>query len=235
MSISNLLQLLIPLREVEHITEIEVGQVFVAGTFRPSSLRKPVTLINFAAKQLLAVGLVWMVGMIPVARWVEGNYGDLATHQSKFVAINSSLDMLAITTWNLYMWRRSKQVKTLLRLLDEIDQFNGILQSVNVLQELATTRGGVSKPDLDVLKVLQLTRQNLLAALQVDRLLRKYRDSDSLHRSLVQEIESNLAALQQLRTYQELNDYGQLLHQACEIGLNVYQELQTMECEQTVV
>jgi hypothetical protein len=234
MHTSNVLQLLIPLREIEHVTEIEVGQVFVAGTFRPSALLRPVTVINFAAKQLLVVGLVWMVGMIPVARWVEGNYGDLAIHQQKFITINSSIDALVVTGWNLYMWRRNRRVKTLLRLLDEIDQFNRILKSVSVVQELATARGGVSKPDLEVQRVLQLTRQNLLAALQVDRLLRKYRDSDSLHRSLVQEIESNLADLQQLRTYQELNDYGQLLHQACQIGLNVYQELQTMEQEQVL-
>jgi hypothetical protein len=235
MQTSNVLQLLIPLREIEHVTEIEVGQVFVAGTFRPSALLRPTTIINFAAKQLLAIGLVWMVGMIPVARWVESNYGELPVHQQKFIAINSSLDALVITGWNLYMWRRSKQVKTLLRLLDEIDQFNRILQSVNVVQELATARGGMSKPDLEVQRVLQLTRQNLLAALQVDRLLRKYRDSNSLHQSLVQEIESNLADLQQLRTYKELNDYGQLLHQACQIGLNVYQELQAIEQEQIPV
>jgi hypothetical protein len=228
MTTSNILQLLIPLREIEHLTELEVGEVFVSRTYRTSALKRPVPLLNFCAKQLLAVGLVWMVGMIPVGRWMEGNYGPIDENQQAFVAINSSIDLTVITGWNLYMWQRRKRVKTLLRLLDEVDQFNRIIQSVNVVKELAVARGDVGSPDSEVMRVLQLTRQSLLAGLQVDRLLRAYQDSHPIQRSLVQEIETNLADLQELRTHQELDDYGQLLHQACQIGTSVYKELQSL-------
>jgi hypothetical protein len=228
MTTSNILQLMIPLREIEHLTELEVGEVFVSRTYRISALKRPMPLLNFCAKQLLAVGLVWMVGMIPVGRWIEGNYGPIDDHQQQFVAINSSIDLTVITGWNLYMWRRRKRIKTLLRLLDEVDQFNRIIQSVNVVQELSVARGDMGSPDGEVMRVLQLTRQSLLAGLQVDRLLRAYQDSHPIQRSLVQEIETNLADLQELRTHRELDDYGQLLHQACQIGTSVYQELQEL-------
>lgn len=229
MTTSNILQLLIPLREIEHLTELEVGEVFVSRTYRTSALKRPMPLLNFCAKQLLAIGLVWMVGMIPVGRWVEGNYGPIDDHQQQFVAINSSIDLTVITGWNLYMWRRRKRVKTLLRLLDEVDQFNRIIQSVNVVKELSVARGDVGSPDSEVMRVLQLTRQSLMSALQVDRLLRDYQDSHPIQRSLIQEIETNLADLQELRTHQELDDYGQLLHQACQIGTSVYKELQELK------
>jgi hypothetical protein len=228
MTTSNILQLLIPLREIEHLTELEVGEVFVARTYRTTALKRPIPLLNFCAKQLLAVGLVWMMGMIPVARWIEGNYGALDDHPQEFVAINSSIDFTVISVWNLYMWRRRKRIKTLLRLLDEVDQFNRIIQSVNVVRELSLARGEDPSPNSEVLRVLQLTRQSLLAGLQVDRLLRAYQDSHHIQRSLVQEIETNLADLQELRTHRELDDYGQLLHQACQIGTSVYQELQEL-------
>jgi hypothetical protein len=228
MTTSNILQLLIPLREIEHLTELEVGEVFVASTYRTSALKRPIPLLNFCAKQLLAVGLVWMTGMIPVARWVESNQGQIDENQQVFVAINSSIDLTVITCWNLYMWRRRQQMKTLLRLLDEVDQFNRIIQSVNVVRELSVARGDVASLDVEVLRVLQLTRQSLLAGLQVDRLLRAYQDSHHIQRSLVQEIETNLADLQELRTHRELDDYGQLLHQACQIGTSVYKELQEL-------
>lgn len=226
MNNSNILQLLIPLREIEHLTKLEVGEVFVARTYRISALKRPLLLMNFCAKQLLAVGLVWMMGMIPVGRWMEGNYGPIDENPQVFVAINSSIDLTVVAGWNLYMWQRRKRIKTLLRLLDEVDQFNRIIQSVNVVKELSVAQGDANSPDHEVVRVLQLTRRSLLAGLQVDRLLRSYQDSHSIQGSLVQEIETNLADLQELRTHQELNDYGQLLHQACQIGISVYQELQ---------
>jgi hypothetical protein len=228
MTTSNILQLLIPLREIEHLTELEVGEVFVARTYRASALKRPMPLLNFCAKQLLAAGLVWMVGMIPVARWIESNQGAIDENQQAFVAINSSIDLTVVTGWNLYMWRRRKRIKILLRLLDEVDQFNRIIQSVNVVRELSVARGDVGSPDGEVLRILQLTRQSLLAGLQVDRLLRAYQNSHHIQRSLVQEIETNLADLQELRTHRELDDYGQLLHQACQIGTSVYIELQEL-------
>jgi hypothetical protein len=228
MTTSNVLQLLIPIREVEHLTELEVGEVFVNRTYRTTALKRPMPLLNFCAKQLLALGLIWMTGMIPVARWIEGSYGPLDDHQQEFVAINSSIDLTIITCWNLYMWRRQKRIKTLLRLLDEVDKFNRIIQSVNVVRELAVARGEAADLDGEVLRVLQLTRQSLLAGLQVDRLLRAYQDSRHIQRSLVQEIETNLTDLQELRTHRELDDYGQLLHQACQIGTSIYKELQEL-------
>ena len=100
MTTSNILQLLIPLREIEHLTELEVGEVFVSRTYRTSALKRPMPLLNFCAKQLLAVGLVWMVGMIPVGRWMEGNYGPIDENQQAFVAINSSIDLTVITGWD---------------------------------------------------------------------------------------------------------------------------------------
>jgi hypothetical protein len=228
MTTSNILQLLIPIREVEHLTELEIGEVFVASTYRTTSLKRPMPMLNFCAKQILAIGLVWMLGMIPVARWIESSYGPLDDHQQEFVAINSSIDLTIITCWNLYMWRRQKRIKTLLRLLDEVDKFNRIIQSVNVVRELAVARGEAADLDGEVLRVLQLTRQSLLAGLQVDRLLRAYQDSRHIQRSLVQEIETNLTDLQELRTHRELDDYGQLLHQACQIGTSIYKELQEL-------
>jgi hypothetical protein len=158
MTTSNILQLLIPLREIEHLTELEVGEVFVSRTYRTSALKRPMPLLNFCAKQLLAVGLVWMVGMIPVGRWVEGNYGPIDDHQQQFVAINSSIDLAVITGWNLYMWRRRKRIKTLLRLLDEVDRFNRIIRSVNVVRELSVARGDVGSPDSEVMRVLRAYR-----------------------------------------------------------------------------
>jgi uncharacterized membrane protein len=207
-------------REVEHLTNLEIGNLFVARTYRPSVLIKPQGLWRFGLAQLLAIGLTTMVSVLPVSAVLDRD--SPATRTTKIPLYCGSISLLILAGGNYYLWQRQQRVRVLLRLLDEVDRFNQVVQSAVLLQQLATV-STASHPAEDLDRVLQLTRQNLLASLQIDRLLR---NSQGMHYGLWRDMEANLAHLQQIDGGAVGDEYGRLLAQAGQIGLDVYREMQ---------
>jgi hypothetical protein len=214
---SDLSALMISQQELEHLTTLEIGELFVANTYRPSALRKSSGISRFLLAQCFAIGIIGMTTILPISKFF-----DRSLHRNQQIPISCTTITLAVLLGgNAYLNWRQRQVKVLLRLLDEVDRFNHVVRSATLMHHLAQV--GTNPPDAAELEaVLSLTRQNLLASLQIDRLLRH---SQSMNYGLWRNIEENLAHLQQIDSNATADEYGQLLAMAGQISQDIYREL----------
>jgi hypothetical protein len=215
----DLTELAISRRELEQLTALEIGKLFVAQTYRPSVLCRSAGIVRFLMAQCLAIGIVGMTTILPVSKF----FNDSNQRDRQIPIYCTTITLVVMLGGNTYLHWRQRRVKVLLRLLDEVDRFNQVVQSAGLMYNLAQV--GSPATDVEELRsVLSLTRQNLLASLQIDRLLRH---SQGMHYGLLQHIEDNLAHLQQINSNPTADEYSQLLKMAGKIGQDIYQELQS--------
>lgn len=237
---SDLEDLKISDRELERISGFDVSDILVGGIFggfyRPSVFRSTSRSLQFLFTEVLVFALLFIFTLpigLAVTRNSVNSFDQLPVILLFFQATLGSAIVL-LTAWNLYMWRRVRQMKPLLRLLDEVDQFNQILGAIEVIDRLNAAKNSqqsafVSATLSDrqqVLSALNLTRDTLVAGLSTEKILRENRGLLSRSSDLVANIESNLAAIEALSVSDRANDYQQLLQEALQIGISVQREVQ---------
>ncbi len=215
----DLFELIVSQRELEHLTTLEIGELLVANTYRPSALQTFPGISRFLIAQCLGIGIIGMTTVLPVSKFF-----DHSPHRNQEIPIYcTTITLVMFLGGNYYLHWRQRQVKVLLRLLDEVDRFNQVVRSATLMHQLAQV--GSNPPDASELAaVLSLTRQNLLASLQIDQLLRH---SQRMNYGLWRNIEENLAHLQQIDSNATAAEYGQLLAMAGQISQDIYRELRS--------
>lgn len=220
-------------RELENLTGLDVNEIFVGGVFggvyRPSVFQQPRRLILFCITELIVSVLV-LVFSLPIGLFVMRNatagVQDLPAIL-QFLQITLGITLVVMVGWNLYMRLASRQLTTLMHLLDEIDRYNEVIQAVDVLDRLeAVGNTQVNLIDRDrVLEALNVTRDSLVAGLRTERILRHSRPLLNRRYDLLANIENNLMALRTLEVNHQANEYSQLLNEALQIGISVQQEV----------
>jgi hypothetical protein len=214
---SDLSELLISHRELEHLTHLEIGPVFVSRTYRPSALKHPKGISSFLLAQLLAIGIISIITLLPVSRFLDSS----PTRNQQLPIYCGTITLAILLGGNYYLIWRQRQARALLRLLDEVDRFNQVIRSAALMQQLSQV-GSTARDLSELLEVLSLTRQNLLDSLQIDRLLR---NSQRMNYVLWRNIEENLAHLQQIDSRATADEYSQILTVAGQISQDIYREL----------
>ncbi|NJL22589.1 MAG: hypothetical protein HC895_20075 [Leptolyngbyaceae cyanobacterium SM1_3_5] len=184
---SDLENLKISDRELERISGFDVSDILVGGIFggfyRPSVFRSRSRSLQFLFTEVLVFALLFIFTLpigFAVTRNSVNSFDQLPVVLLFFQATLGSAIVL-LTTWNLYMWRRVQQMKPLLRMLDEVDQFNQILGAIEVIDRLNAAKNSqqsVSATLSDrqqVLSALNLTRDTLVAGLSTEKILRENR------------------------------------------------------------
>ncbi|NJN20316.1 MAG: hypothetical protein HC812_02790 [Leptolyngbya sp. RL_3_1] len=212
--------------QLEQLTGLDIGQVFMGGVVRPSSLRSPQGLISFLITEgaLLAVIFITCLGAgLVIARsWAGFN-----TNLAVLLGLVAGLTGAIAIAWHSYQWSRYKTLKPLARLLDEVDRHNDIVQAVQVMDELGTVPAAtLGLPNrAEVITALKATRDSLVSALMTEKILRRHRNLIQRRQSLFSTIETNLATLQTLQVSNQATEYQQFLQEALEIGLAVQREI----------
>lgn len=126
------------------------------------------------------------------------------------------------------LWRSRSTPLTLVALLDELDRYHGALKAVAIAEELAAARHQAIDPDerAAVRSVLELTRDDLIRALSIDRILRE--NHDLLAIDLASFAES-LTALQALQTNVQGQEYQEILQRTVAIGASVRVEMRKLQ------
>jgi hypothetical protein len=215
----------IPKAEVETLTGLDVGSVFVGGVVRPSALRSPRRLFSLLVTECSLLGVVFIICLgvsLVIVRNVPG-FNNIAA----LVLAVAGVTVMGAIAWNGYQWRRYKTLKPLARLLDDVDRHNDIVQAVQVMDELETAQiAGLSLPNRpEVITALEATRASLVSALMTDRILRRHQPLIQRRQELFSTIETNLATLQTLHVNNKATEYQQFLQEALEIGLAVQEEM----------
>ena len=216
---SDLQALRITWAELDQVTGLDIGAVFMGGIIRPSVWRSRRQLLSLVITESLVLGTIFIVcfglGLV------------LVCQQEVFDQLGGLLLGLAgAIAWHLYQWQRSKTFITLARLLDECDRHNDIIQALQVMAELESAQ--VTTPEFprhrEVLTALQATRDSLISALMTEKILRRHRVLLERRQELFGTIETNLATLQSLQVNHQASEYRQFLQEALNIGLAVQQE-----------
>ena len=226
---SDLEDLIISQDQLEQLTELEVGTIFIGGVVRPSALRSPGQLCSFLVAEFSLLAVVFIVclglGLVIVRSWASFN------NLFGLIAVVVGVTITVAIAWHGYQWQRYKALKTLSHLLDEVDRHNDIVQTIRVMDELRLAQSPAAASSLrnrtEIIAALEATRDSLISALMTERILRCHQTVLQQGRDLMGSIETNLVALQALHINNQAIEYQQFLQEALEIGLAVQQEMTT--------
>ena len=210
--------------DVEKLTGLDVGELFVAGTIRSSVFLSPRRIASLCVSEFLKVAVVFVL-CLGLSLVIVRNMEDVETRSLFLLAI--ALAFFIATVWNIITWLRGQQLQTLHRLLDEVDRHNDIIQALQIMDELNTVpTTELNLPNQDeVITALRATRESLACGLMTERILRKHQHFMKRRQELFTNIETNLATLQAISVNHQAAEYAQLLNEALEIGLTVHQEM----------
>jgi hypothetical protein len=223
-------------KEIEILSGLDVSEIFVGGVFggvyRSSIFRHPQRLFLFCFTELLVTALTFSF-TLPIGLFTIRNSPGTVNNFStilKFLQVTLGLTIIIIISWNLFMIMKVKTLKTLMHLLDEIDRYHDVVQTVVVLERLEAV--GTSAANLvnhqQVLEALQLIRNSLIAGLMAEKILRQSRGLLARRNDLLASIENNLGSLQTLASKQQATEYARVLSEALQINLSVHQEMQKL-------
>ncbi|MCU0567854.1 MAG: hypothetical protein MUF49_14790 [Oculatellaceae cyanobacterium Prado106] len=218
--------------DLDKLTGLDISDTFMGRVYRPSVLRQWRRLRSLLVTELLAFCLI-LVFCLPVSLMIARSFGFVggAVGTFWFLLLTGGLSVAIALAWNFYMWSQTKQLKILAHLLDEVDKHNDIIQAVHIMDELGAVKNLAIVPiDRDeVMEALNATRDSLVSGLAAERILRKHRQFIARRHELFNNIETNLARLQNLQITNQANEYGQLLNEALRIGRSVYREMERFQ------
>jgi hypothetical protein len=126
------------------------------------------------------------------------------------------------------LWQRAKSPKSLKKLLEAVDQYQGLIVAVDVNDQLAVS-GELddSLHDRDkVITALQLLREDLVRAFKTERLLRDNKKLLAENQDLSVNSLNNIPALQ---ANSQASEYTLLLNQALQIALDVQAQVRNLQ------
>ena len=220
-------------RELERLSGLDVSNIFVGGIFggvyRPSIFQSVSRSLQFLLTEVLVFALLFIF-TLPLGLAVTRNSVNSFNQWSVvllFLQTTLGTAIVLMIGWNLYMGLRVRRMKSLMRLLDEVDQFNQVLSAIDVLDRLNAVKSSQQQFDRQqVLSALGLARDTLVSGLTTEKILRDSRGLLARSGDLAANIERNLVALETLEVSDRADEYGQLLREALQIGLSVQREVQ---------
>jgi hypothetical protein len=209
-------------RELEKITGKDVSEGFVGGilggVYRPSSIRKFSGRLGLVAIELIVAGLVFVFSLpIGLSLIRKSTAGGIRVFIIAFV-----LTTVVMAVWNLFMQSQLKTLKRLMSLLDEVDHFNRMIQTLTVLDQFGEDTIGERQ---SLFTALALTRENLVMAMTTEKLLRENQRLLDQQTSFLSHLETNLVTLKTIEMNQQAQEYRRVLNEALTINLAVQQQM----------
>jgi hypothetical protein len=209
-------------RELEKITGKDVSEGFVGGilggVYRPSSIRQFSGRLGLIAIELIVAGLVFVFSLpIGLSLIRKSTAGGLRVF---IIALIITTIVMAI--WNLFMQSQLKTLKRLMLLLDEVDHFNRMIQTLTLLDQFGEDAIGERQA---LFIALSLTRENLVMAMTTEKLLRENQRLLDQQASFLSHLETNLVTLKTIEMDHQAQEYRRVLNEALTINLAVQQQM----------
>lgn len=205
--------------ELRHFTGVNPSEVL-----RPTDLKKSKSRFNYLLNEALIslaltpiiVGLLHVFVILP------------AVGISIAATVASIVFVPGCVITSRWLWLKYKSPKTLCTLLDEVDKYNSVIQAIHLsdqLEAIGTTKmslGDRSK----LVEALKLTKEDLVRALQSEKVLRENRSLIAGNPELVA---TNLTTVQALQVSDRASEYGHLLNEALQIAVDVQAEMRRLQ------
>jgi len=225
-------------RELEQLTGCDISSLFIGGvfggTYRISALKIPQKLLVFCLTEVV-VFLLIVVFTLPLSLFFAGGTNGVSDFSSslRFLIITLGIAITISLAWNVYMKWRGKQLRSLMRLLDEVDRYEEVLSAIAVLDRLETANvennlNSAVQNWSEILEALHLTRNSLIAGLMTEKILRENRGLLARKQDLLTSIETNLTLVKSLEVKHQADEYGEFLNEALQISMSVHREVQRL-------
>ncbi len=222
------------------ITELEVEQLSSKSFSDISMVNLYQLPLGFSRRQLLSImlnqiivfGLTLIISLpLTLVMITKTSYAsDDPRLINLFIKIVFGISLGITLCWNIYMWWKTKPLKELAKLQNEVNKYNQVIIAVEIMDRLAAV--GNLELNLinrnDVVKALEVTRESLISALQTERILRENQDFIMRRYELFASMENNLSALMNFDVKNQATEYGKLLNEALEIGMSVQKEVRKL-------
>ncbi len=205
--------------ELRRLTGFDPDEVF-----RPSIMRDKQKRLGFLMNELvvalaltpLVVGFIYAFLILPTI----GSSIPLGVALLIFVPI--------AVIFGRWLFRKFTCPKAVTILLDEVDRYHGLIQTIDINDQLATSGNPQSSINdrEKVIAALQLIREDLVRALKTERILR---DNKKLLADNQELFTNNLANLQALQVNQEASEYSRILNQSLQIAIEVQAEISKLQ------
>ena len=216
---SDLQELEISKGEIRHLSGIDPDEIF-----RPSLLQNSRRRLAFLINELLiAIALTpIIVGALYV--FLISPIRGASTKIAILLLILVPISIVA----GRWFWLKNTIPKLLVSLLDDIDRYHSVLKAIDINDQLETagTPGSILTDRTQVLAALKLTREDLIRALMSERILRDNKNAIAANPEL---FSNNLAALKAMQVNVQAGEYGRLLNEALQIGINVQAEMRKLQ------
>ena len=219
--------------DIEAQTGLTVNNFFIGsllgGVYRRSACRQPKYWLRILGTECIGLALLGMLSM-PIGLAV---LRDQAPAQaSRFIWITATATTVMFASWHLYLWHRAQTLQVLTRLLDDIDQYNQLVETVAVLEQLSQTNLTVSPPDQHtVMQALHTSRTSLITGLQLETLMRRHRRLLNHSQTLWLDLEQALTTLQSIDIQEQAQGYQNIINQALWISMSVQTAVQQLSSD----
>jgi len=233
---SDLGALQITAQEIEDFVDLSPSNTLALDAYRAFILKRPKQILSVLLTELFALGLL-LTFVMPVSFIALRNLGKLPEDTAGIIRIFTvilGLSVLSILLGNVYLWKQCHKVKSLARLMDEVDKYNGVIQAITLVDELelvgnSTTQLNHLSNRQEVVEALKVTKESLISALRVERILRRHKSFIGGRYELLANLENNLNTLMSFEVSNQASEYGRLLNESLEIGMSVHKEVRKLQ------
>jgi membrane glycosyltransferase len=199
-------------RELNNLCGLSVSDVF-----RPWKWKRVISTLTF---QFIANFVAWILLYLAIVLTVSPTY---------LLAI-IALTMILLFNLSFTIWRIifSHQNKGLLKLLDGVDRYNSLIKSIHIndqLEEAGNPQVKLENRDR-VIDALRLTREDIVRALQTEKILRKNHKFITQNNALFINNLTNLSALQ---LSDRATEHGRILNEALQIAITTQSEVRKLQ------
>ena len=215
----NLLRLEITKGELRRLTGSDPDNVIRNSIFQNREKRLKFLLneilVCFALSSLI-IGIIYICFVLP------------SIGSSTQIAVTLLIAVPIFVAGGRWLWKKKTCPPTLTTLLNSVDKYHAVIKEIDISNQLeADETTGMSLSDKTlVVEALQLTREDLVRAFKAERILRDNKDAIAKNPDL---FTNNLSALRAMQVSSQASEYGRMLNEALQIGLNVQQEMRKLQ------
>ncbi|MEM8779713.1 MAG: hypothetical protein AAGF26_12740 [Cyanobacteria bacterium P01_G01_bin.49] len=227
--------LLINREQVEKLIDLEVITSIAVDFYRALKFKNNRQILSILFTEL-STFIVVLILVMPVTLILLRGIGQLPNDPAGInqIIINIlGICLLLMLFFNIYLFRQIKKIKSLATLIEKLDHYNQVIQSIILVEGLESAKGVKNQLNYlshqqELFNALRITKESLLSALEVEKIIRKHKNLIDYRYELFSNLENNLTALMSFETNHQNYDYEELLKNALQIGMTVHKEVKKL-------
>ncbi|NJK49802.1 hypothetical protein HC931_18140 [Candidatus Gracilibacteria bacterium] len=231
---SQLNELKITKEEIESLTNLGFVDSLAIDFYKVFFFRELKRFFSLAIANLstflLILVFVMPIGLLGLRGTMNSIGDETAIAQSFLKILGICIGFLVV--WNIYLWQKSKQLKSIAILSEKVEQYNRVIEAIELVDKLESssvlTTNKINNRE-ELLEALKLTKEGLINALKIENIIRKHRNLIKSRYELLSNLETNLTALMTFEPACQISEYSKLLDDTLQIGLTVHREIKSLQ------